>query len=525
VPDRFNFVRDVVDVLARDRHRQALTFVGRDGIIEPRTFLQVSEGAARWATLLREHGVSRGDRVLLVVGAGPDWIDAVLGCLKVGAVAVPCAESLPATALDVRVAAVAARVVAVAGTRTALELPPTANVGLLGSEDVRREARRLPKEAPTDDTGSSDPALVTWTAGRTNGPRGATHTHAAIFAARQHAQHWLDAGPGDVVWCSAPPGSPAALWSALFGPWSRGAEVVLSEPPLDPVEEIDLVRRLGVTTLWRTPGEYAVLAESNRLERLRAGRLRRLVSTGSQLPDVLVEIVEERTGLAIRDGYGQAETGVIVAQSSEDPGRLGSIGVAIPGYEVAVVDAAGRELPAGEPGDIALRAGSPSLFAGYWNAPASTKAAFRGDWYVTGDVGARDSTGALWLAGRAGDLDAATLAITHPSVALPEPQPQPEPELQPEPAPPPAVRAPDATGRAITPVAAAERSPAPSAERSRGRERLYTPLWARVVGAIWLILLGVLIGGAAIPHASDEPRLVPRSAPPSSICLAPSARK
>ena len=131
------------------------------------------------------------------------------------------------------------------------------------------------------------------------------------------------------------------------------------------------MRRLRVTTLCRTPGEYAVLAESERLERIRTERLRHLVSAGSQLPEFLIGIVEERTGLVIHDGYGQAETGIIVAQTVERAAPRGSIGRALPGYDVAVIDEHGRELPAGEYGDIAVRGTPPSLFSGYWNAPAS----------------------------------------------------------------------------------------------------------------------------------------------------------
>ena len=536
VPGRFNFTRDVVEVLARDAKRQAFTFVGADGIIEPRTFQQLSDGAARWASYLREHGIAPGDRVLVVMDASPDWPEIVLGCIKAGAVAVPCAASLPAAALEIRVAAVGAQLVvagdpgSIAGLR-----PATGHVPVLGADEVRREARRLPKEAPTADTSGTDPALVVWTAGRTNGPRGATHLHQATFAARLHAEHWLDAGPGDVVWCSAPAGSAQALWSSLFGPWSRGAEIVLNEAPLDPAEEIDLVRRLRVTTLCRTPGEYAVLAESSRLERIRTERLRRLVATGTQIPDVLIGIVEERTGLAIHDGYGQAETGVIVGHTVDVTSPPGSIGRPLPGYDVAVIDESGRALPPGEPGDIALRGGPPSLFAGYWNAPASTKSAFRGDWYVTGDVGMRDDAGFFWLAGRAGELSGATVSVDVDPVTSPSAHASPvEPELDAavaaaaqtedeyvyedgyeyeyEPAPALPAAAPSAT----TP----EAEPEPAAATSR--DRVPTPLWARLTAAIWVFLLGILVGGAAIPHASDAPRIAPQSSSSAgAICRAP----
>lgn len=528
VPGRFNFTRDVVEVLGLDPRRQAFTFVGRDGVIEPRTFQQLSEGAARWASYLREHGVTPGDRVLVVLGASPAWPEIVLGGIKVGAVTVPCTESLSTAALEIRVAAVGARVVIAANRDTYADLQPaTETVTVLGADEMRHEARRLPKAAPTADTSSADPALVVWTAGGTNGPRGATHSHQATFAARLHAEHWLDAGPGDVVWCSAPLSSGQALWSSLFGPWSRGAEVVLNEARLDPADEIELVRRLRVTTLCRTPGEYAVLAESDRLHWIRTERLRRLVATGSQLPEVLIEMVEERTGLAIHDGYGQAETGIFVAHSVDGASPRGSIGRALPGYDVAVVDEHGRELPAGEHGDIALRGTPPSLFSGYWNAPQSTRSAYRGDWYVTGDAGARDAAGFFWLGSRASDLGARTTSADDDDASSAEPHTA-HPErpaeaiafatAEHEPVPPPEPTA---------HVAVAARTAAPKDapdhwEGTRDGRRARTPLWARLTAAVWIFLLGLLVGGTAIPHASDTPRAATqRTSHASAICLTP----
>jgi acyl-coenzyme A synthetase/AMP-(fatty) acid ligase len=542
VPSRFNFTRDVVEVLAKDSKRQALTFVGRDGIIEPRSFLQFAHGAARWASYLREHGVAPGDRVLVVVGASPEWLEIVLACIKIGAVTVPCSEALPSAALEIRMATVGAKVV-VAGERTAaIEPEPlTGRVTVLRVDEARRNAHRLPTEGATTDTSGGDPALVVWTTGRTNGPRGAAHTHQAIFAARLHAQHWLDAKPGDVVWCSAPSDSAQAFWSSVFGPWSCGAEIVLSEEPLEPVEEIDLVRRLRVTTLCRTPAEYQALLETRRLTRCRSEQLRRLVATGDRLSEDLIGVVEEETGLVIHDGYGQAETGVIVAHGVGASSPRGSIGLPLPGYDIAVIDAGGHQLPPGHPGDIALRGTPPSLFAGYWNAPTSTKTAFRGEWYVTGDIGMTDDLGFFWLEGRAGDTSVEEVNVDVRRASLPitlEPAREtPASPIERAPVRPtiqaPVVEKPrtestqrPSNGRvAAATVAPAMSNVVPPVPQPKA-ERLHTPLWARLTGAIWLILLGVLIGGAAIPHASDEPRVAPASSdPPNAICLLPTSRK
>ncbi len=405
VPDRFNFTRDVVEVLGKDPRRPAVTFLGPDGVIEPRSFAQFADGGARWAAVLRERGVRPTDRVIVQVGMTPDWLEIMLGCLKIGAVAVPCSPGLPAEALEIRASIASASLIVashaaeaeIAGTTIATEVHYV-------DEGRRRRASDAPSDEPTHDTSAQDIAFVLSTSGTASGPRGVVHTHGATFATRMQAEYWLDAHPGDAVWCTADPGSPQAVWSVLLGPWSRGAEIVLHNGGFDPAERLDLIDRLGATILCQTPAEYRALAELPRLARFRPRRLRRLVSTGDFLADDVVGTFEEAWGLTIHDGYAQTETGVVVANGVDAGYRRGSIGLPLPGCEIAIVDNQGNELPPGMEGDLVLRGRPPSLFASYWEAPEDTKATFRGDWYVTGDVAAADEDGYLWLLGRAADI-------------------------------------------------------------------------------------------------------------------------
>ena len=405
VPDRFNFTRDVVEALASDPKRRALTFLGKDGVIEPRTFAQIAEGAARWASTLRERGVQPGDRVLVLASSGVDWLEVVLGTIKVGAVTVPCSPALAAAALEVRVSVSEASLVVAdhscEGVIEQMSFSPDVHYF---DEGRRRRASDLPDESPTHDTSSRDLAFILSTAGTAGAPKGVAHTHGSVFATRVQAEHWLDAGRGDTVWCTAETDAPQAVWNALVGPWSRGAEVVLHQGEFDPLERLDLLYRLGPTILCQTPAEYRALAELPDLERFRSPRLRRLVSTGDYLEPEVVAAFEERWGMAIHDGYGQSETNIVVANGAEAGFKPGSIGRALPGHHVAIVDDQGNELPAGIEGDLAVRGRPPTLFAGYWESPEETKSAFRGDWYLTGDVALSDEDGFLWFVGRAEDV-------------------------------------------------------------------------------------------------------------------------
>jgi len=404
VPDRFNFTRDVVETLAQDPKRRALMYSGRDGIIEPRTFLQLAEGGAAWAALLREREVGPGDRVLVLLGGSATWLEIVLGCIKVGAVTVPCSPRSTATALETLVA----------GTGAALVVTDHASDPLLSQMSFSPEVQHVDDAAldrstetlaatSTHDTSSRDVAFILSASRPGNGPRLVSHTHGAAFAARVQAEHWLDATRGDAVWCTADTGAAQAVWTGLLGPWARGAELVLHEGSFDAQEQLDLLHRLSVTVLCQTPAEYRALAELPRrhLERFQSRRLRRLVSTGDYLEPDVVAVFEELWGMTVHDGYGQTETNVVVANGADGGFKPGSLGVALPGHQVSVVDAQGNELPPGIEGELAVRGRPPTLFAGYWESPEETKQAFAGDWYLTGDVAVRDDEGFYSFVGQA----------------------------------------------------------------------------------------------------------------------------
>ena len=405
VPDRFNFTRDVVEALAGDPKRNAVTILGKDGVIEPRTFLEIAEAAARRAATLAEHGVHPKDRVIVMAETSMHWLELVLGIWKAGAVAVPALPSLSTPALEALHASTGASLVVAeqrcSGTIEQMSFAPEV---LYVDEESRRRPSSMLKVAPTHDTSSRDLALVFTSPGTGGTPKEIGHTHAAVFAARVQAEHWLDAGRGDVVWCTADADSPLAAWFTLAGPWSRGAETVIHQGEFDPQERLEHLYRVGPTILCQSAAEYRALAMHEKLERFRTPRLRRLVSTGDVLEPEVVEIFQERWGLAINDGYGQAEASVVVGDGRDGMWKAGSIGRALPGYDIAIVDDQGSELPNGVEGDLVIRGHPPTLFAGYWDAPDDTKRAFRGDLYLTGDVAVADEEGFLTYVARAEDV-------------------------------------------------------------------------------------------------------------------------
>jgi acyl-coenzyme A synthetase/AMP-(fatty) acid ligase len=417
---RFNFTRDVVE---RQRG-PALTFVANDGGRRTLTFEDVARRTAQWAALLRRNGVERGDRILVLVGKTLEWHPIMLALLKVGAVGIPCSEMLRARDLSFRARHSGAKLLIAdpAGHDEIEAMEGAPPVVYTDAADLSDE------DTATADTTPGDAAFILYTSGTTKDPKGVVQTHAYTFAKRMQAEHWLDARPGDLVWCTAATGWAKSVWNVLLGPWSRGAQIVLHEGGFDPVERFELIADLGVTVLCQAPTEYRLMAKLESLDRYDLSGLRHAVSAGEPLNPEVIKTFRDAFDLTIHDGYGQTENTLLVGNFPGMEIRPGSMGLPSPGHRIGVIDEDGDELPTGEEGDLALHGRPPSLFAGYYDAPEETAAVFRGDWYVTGDRAVRDEDGYLWFTGRADDVilsaayrigpfEVESALLEHPAVA------------------------------------------------------------------------------------------------------------
>src|SRR5581483_7773506 len=254
-PERFNFTRDVVE--RADPGALALRFVDSGGGVRDLSFGDVAEQAARWAGLLRRSGVRPGDRVLVLVGKTPEWHAIMLAALKTGAVAIPCSEMLRAKDLDFRVRHSGARLlVADPQCRAEVEAMAEAPTAVFVDEAALGEP-----DIATADTAAYDNALILYTSGTTKDPKGVVHTHRYTWAKRAQAAGWLDARPGDVVWCTAGTGWAKSIWNVLLWPWSCGAAIVLHGGGFEPSERYRLLEELRPTVVFQAPTEYRLMAK------------------------------------------------------------------------------------------------------------------------------------------------------------------------------------------------------------------------------------------------------------------------
>lgn len=414
VPADFNFARDVIDRLAGEE-RPGLLFVDDGGTRTSYSFAQISEASQKWAAALRDQGVRKGDRAIIVLPKSPAWLFAMLGLLRLGAVAVPGAEQLRAKDLLYRAnhagATVAIAHLANAGEVDAIaaEAPGVRRYLLVGGERDGWTAIEPLVTAAQPDAGvptqPGDLAYIVYTSGTTKEPKGVVHRVAYTYAKRMAARFWFDCKPADLVWCTAGTGWAKSLWSVLLGPWSCGSCIVLDAGGFVPEHRLDMIRDLGVTVLCQAPTEYRLEAKLPELgTRWQLPRLRHCVSAGEPLNPEVLALWKNAFGLTIYDGYGQTENTLLVANLPGMDVRPGSMGKPTPGHDVAVVDQHGTICEPGAVGDIALRGAPPSLFAGYYKNDEETQAARRGDWYITGDRAQVDDDGYFWFVGRADDV-------------------------------------------------------------------------------------------------------------------------
>src|SRR3954452_8440566 len=290
-----NFARDVVE--AADPQRLALIARARDGGRTEWSFGAVADDASRLAARLYALGVRRGDVVLTLIGNRPEWVVTMVACFRQGYVVLPCTEQLRAKDLRLRLE-VAEPAVVVCDER---------------NEAVLREAgwggRTVwapwggwdhASAPPAAELGPEDPCLVTFTSRTAGEPKGVLHAQRYLAGQRLQGQHWLDARPGDLVWCTAASGWSKSARNAFVAPWLRGAAALLHDARFDPHERLDVLARERPAILCMAPTEYRVLAK--RAKPRPVDRLRGLVAAGEALnPDVLREW-HEATGLWIRDG-------------------------------------------------------------------------------------------------------------------------------------------------------------------------------------------------------------------------------
>jgi acyl-coenzyme A synthetase/AMP-(fatty) acid ligase len=436
-----NFARDTVD--ASPSERLALIELARDGARREWSFGDVAEHSARLAGSLRRLGVDRGDVVMTLIGNRPEWVLSMLACFRIGAVVLPCTEQLRAKDLRLRIDVAEPQLI-LADERNRAELEAAGiTEGAMPAEAMGganstapRERRELAVVYMPDESlfahepvgavelGDDDPCVITFTSGTAGEPKAVVHAQRYLDGQRVQAEHWLGARAGELVWCTAASGWSKSARNVFIAPWLSGAAALLHDARFDPHERLELLERERVNVLCMAPTEYRVIAKRATLRPF--AHLRGMVAAGEALNPEVLRAWREATGLEIRDGYGQTETGQTTGTPLDAYARPGSMGRALPGMSLAIVD-----------GELTVDPASvPTFFLGYLGEHVRRGA--HGAWSIedrrdgepwrTGDRVTEDEDGWLYFEGRGDDVivsagyrigpfEVESALVAHPAVA------------------------------------------------------------------------------------------------------------
>jgi acetyl-CoA synthetase len=408
----FNWALDWFDVIAESEptaSRLALWIVEEDGSELRWTFAEVSRRSSQVANWLRAQGVQRGDRLILMLGnQGELWLT-ILAAMKLGAVLIPASTLLGAADLRDRVErGRAAHVVVraedtpkfdgVAGDYTRIAVGDAVD-GWLSFADAEGSSAAFTPDAATN---VDDTLLLYFTSGTTARPKLVRHTHVSYPVGHLSTMYWIGLEPGDVHLNISSPGWAKHAWSNVFAPWNAEATVFLyNYTRFDPTALMSQMDRCGITSFCAPPTVWRMLIQAD-LTQLRTPPVK-VVGAGEPLNPEVIEQVGKSWGVTIRDGFGQTETSVVVANTPGQPVKPGSMGRALPGFGMALVDAVGVPSDEGEI-CIDLSRRPVGLMVGYADDDERTDEAMRDGFYHTGDVGSRDADGYITYVGRADDV-------------------------------------------------------------------------------------------------------------------------
>lgn len=452
--EHFNFALDWFDQIAADPatgSNPALVIVEQDGSATRRSYADLSARSSQVANWLRSQGVRRGDHMIVMLGNQVELWELMLAGIKLGIVLIPTTTLMGPADLTDRVERGSARWVAVGtanigkftdvpGEYTLIEVGDGGTDAAGGGHTTLMYADSV--NGPTNftpdvPTVADETLLLYFTSGTTSKAKLVEHTHTSYPVGHLSTLYWIGVEPGDVHLNVASPGWAKHAWSNVFTPWIAEACVfVYNYERFDAKALMEQMDREGVTSFCAPPTVWRMLIQADLT--LLKNPPTKVVSAGEPLNAEVIGQVERAWGQTIRDGFGQTETTVQIANTPGQPVKTGSMGRPLPGYDVVLVDpATGKEA---DDGELCLRADPRpvGLMKSYYGDPDKTEDAMRGGYYHTGDMASRDENGVITYVGRGDDVfkssdyrlspfELESVLIEHPAVAEAAVVPSPDP--------------------------------------------------------------------------------------------------
>jgi len=461
VPERFNIAAACCRRHAADRHRFCMYWEDESGATSAWTYWDIQQRANQLANALAALGVTRGDRVAIILPQRPETAIAHVACYQMGAIAMPLSCLFGPDALEYRLQNSEA-VVAFVDPASMPNLAPIRDrlpclrhvIGVAGAAEswvigwgplLERGSRSF---SPVD-TAAEDPALLIYTSGTTGPPKGALKPQRVLIGNLPGFSYSHDVFPqaGDLFWSPADWAWTGGLMDALLPTMYYGYPILGYRGRFDPEKAFHLCEKYQVRNTFLFPTALKMMMKAVPEPRRRYElALRSIMSAGESVGETVFAWTRDALGVTINEMFGQTEINYLVGNSHTLwPAKPGSIGRPYPGHRVAVIDDDANEVPAGEVGEVAVHRTDihgdrdAVFFLGYWKNDAATRAKYTADWCRTGDLATRDADGYLWYQGRADDVfksagyrigpsEIENCLVKHPAVANAAVVPSPDPE-------------------------------------------------------------------------------------------------
>jgi acetyl-CoA synthetase len=404
VPERYNIASDVCD--KHDRDRLAMVWEDWQGNERRLSFGELQDQSRKFANVLTGHGVERGDRVATLLPSLPETAAAFIGTYRSGAILLSLSVLYGDEGIQHRLQDSGAKVLVTNADNRDRIADGLVDEVLVLDGDLAGELENASAEFETVETAADDPAQLYYSSGTTGKAKGILHAHRYLLA-HEEFEFCHDVRDGELFH-----GSGEWAWAAgicpLLGPWRYGAVALVQarKGGYDPEEHLGFLSKHGVQNMFTTPTALrAMTGVKDAGKRYPLEELRITCSAGEPLNPEVIRWFREQYGITVLDFYGLTESYPLCGNFPSVEVREGSMGLPMPGWEVAILDEDEQPVSQGERGEICLKARSnPHYPLGYWNRPEDTEEVFGGGWFHTKDAATVDEDGYVWYAGRADDV-------------------------------------------------------------------------------------------------------------------------
>ena len=421
-PDNFNFGFDIISDKYGKSEKTALIAIQKSTKkVQKISYKELNENSSKFAHALKNFGIKKKDNILVILPRIPEWYYCILGCSKVGAVAIPCTKMLKAKDIEYRAKKSNAKVI-ISTSESSPEINKIKDnckslkykILVKDKKDDWYNYDEICKKSDVNfgrdmvpPTKSNDLMLIYFTSGSTAMPKMVERDQSYAFSHIITQKYWQDLKSTDIHWTLTDTGWAKAAWGLLYPPLLAGCTIILYDNDgFDLDEHLEIIKKHKVTTFCAPPTIYRLMAQSN-LANFEVSSLRHCFSAGEPLNPEAMRSWKNATGCDVYDGYGQTETINIIANFPGMKIKKGSMGRPCPGFEIEIIDNQANILEINQIGNIGIKITDPyppGLFRGYYQDQKKTSEVFKNGWYFTGDTATKDKDGYFWFVGRSDDI-------------------------------------------------------------------------------------------------------------------------